>query len=222
MSSSIVIIGPADALPGLQERLESGAEMRAFSDADALEALDHIIRKQPRIIALERDFSASSRGTALINRIKDDPKLTDCEVRIVTHDGEVSRVAAASARRSGHGASAVAVDEPTPALDQRGTRRAARVRIADGVDVLVDGNTAQLVDLSVVGVQVVSGSVLKPNQRVRLALSDGQGVIRCSGAVAWASFEMPKGMAPRYRAGVDLLNANAEALSAFAERHKRH
>lgn len=222
MSSSIVIIGPADALPGLQERLESGAELHAFSDADALEALDHIIRQQPRIIALEREFSASSRGAALINRIKDDPKLAACEVRIVTHDGEVARVAAAAARRSGYGASAVAVDEPKAALDQRGTRRAPRVRIADGVDVLIDGNTAQLVDLSVVGVQVVSGSVLKPNQRVRLALSDGQGVIRCSGAVAWASFEMPKGLAPRYRAGVDLLNANAEALSGFAERHKRN
>lgn len=221
MSSSIVIIGPADALPSLLDRLESGAEMHSFSDADALEALDHIIRQRPRIIALEREFSTSSRGTALVNRIKDDPNLVECEVRIVAHDSEFSRVAAAP-KRPAHAAVAVAVDEPKPALYQTGTRRAPRVRIAEGVEVLIDGNTALLVDLSVVGAQVVSGTVLKPNQRVRLALSDGQGVIRCSGAVAWASFEMPKGLPTRYRAGVDLLNANAEALSGFSERHKRH
>jgi len=219
VSSSIVIIGPADALPSLQDRLESGAEMHSFSDADALEALDHIIRQRPRIIALDRDFSTSSRGTALINRIKDDPSLVECEVRIVAHDSALSRVAAAP-KRPAH--TAVAGDEPKPVLDQTGTRRAPRVRIAEGVEVLIDGNTATLVDLSVVGAQVVSGTVLKPNQRVRLALSDGQGVIRCSGAVAWASFEMPKGLPTRYRAGVDLLNANAEALSGFTERHRRH
>ena len=221
MSSSIVIIGPVEALPNLKERLESGAEMHAFSDADALEALDHIIRQRPRIIALERDFSSSSRGTALINRIKDDPNLAECEVRIIAHDSEFSRVASGAKRTAAHAASAVAVDEPKPTLDQRGTRRAARVRIVEGIEVLIDGNSATLVDLSVVGAQVVSGSVLKPNQRVRLALSDGQGVIRCSGAVAWASFEMPKGLPTRYRAGIDLINANAEGLSAFAERHKR-
>jgi hypothetical protein len=220
VSSSIVIIGPADALPTLQERLESGAEMHAFSDADALEALDHIMRQRPRIIVIEQEFSSSSRGTALINRIKDDPKLTECEVRIIAHDSEFSRVAGGT-KRPAHGSAAIALDDPKPALDQKGTRRAARVRIAEGVEVLIDGNTATLVDLSVVGAQVVASGVLKPNQRVRLALSDGKGVIRCSGAVAWASFEMPKGLPTRYRAGIDLLNADAEALSGFCERHKR-
>lgn len=220
MSSSIVIIGPADALPNLQERLESGAEMHAFSDADALEALDHIMRQRPRIVVIEREFSSSSRGTALISRIKEDPKLAECEVRIIAHDSEFSR-ATGGAKRPAHVSAAVALDEPKPALDQKGTRRAARVRIAEGVEVLIDGSTATLVDLSVVGAQVVASGVLKPNQRVRLALSDGKGVIRCSGAVAWASFEMPKGLPTRYRAGIDLLNADAEALSGFGERHKR-
>ncbi len=217
MSSSIVIIGPAGALPGLKERLESGADVHGFPDADALLALDHIVTHRPRIIAIEQDFSASSRGVALVNRIKDDPTLAECEVRIVSHDSEFSRVAA-GAKRPLPGAAA---GEPALALDQRGTRRAPRVRILDGVEVLVDGNTALLVDLSVVGVQVLSKTVLKPNQRVRVALSDGKGVIRCSGAVAWASFEMPRDLPPRYRAGIDLLNADAEALSTFGERHKR-
>lgn len=217
MSSSIVIIGPADTLPALRERLDSGAELHAFTDAEALEALDHIFRHRPRIIALEHDFSSTSRGVALINRVKDDPGLSGCEVRVIAHDSALNRVAA----RRGPAASAVAVAEPSLHLDHRGTRRAPRIRVGDTVEVLVDGNPTTLVDLSVVGAQVVSALVLKPNQRVRMALSDARGVIRCNGAIAWASFEMPKGLPPRYRAGIEFKNADAEALSGYAERHRR-
>ena len=39
----------------LRERLDSGAELHTFTDAEALEALDHIIRTKPRIVALETD-----------------------------------------------------------------------------------------------------------------------------------------------------------------------
>lgn len=219
MSSRIVLIGPADALPGLQGRLGPGAEVQTFTDGEALEALDHIIRTQPAVVALQDEFSATSRGTALINRIKDDPSLTACEVRVLARDSEMSRVAV---KRGHAGGSAVAVDEPAPALDQRGTRRAARVRVRDGVEVAVDGNPAALVDLSMVGAQVVSPTVLKPNQRVRVIMGEGKTAVRCSGAIAWAAFEMPKGMPTRYRAGIDWgMTAEAATIEAFAEKNKR-
>lgn len=218
VSSSIVIIGPAEAIPALRERLESGADLHAFTDVEALEALDHIFRYRPRIIALEHEFSSTSRGLALINRIKDDPGLAGCEVRVIAHDSALNRV---TGRRGPHG-SAVAVAEPSASqLDHRGTRRAPRTRVSDNVEVLVDGNPTMLVDLSVVGAQVVSASVLKPNQRIRMALSDARGVIRCHGAIVWASFEMPKGLPTRYRAGIEFKSADAEALSGYAERHRR-
>ena len=46
----------------------------------------------------------------------------------------------------------------------------------------VDGNPAALVDLSTVGAQVVSPTVLKPNQRVRVVLGEGKAAVKCSGA----------------------------------------
>lgn len=214
--SSIVLIGPSDALPALRERVDQSAELHTFSDAEALEALDHIIRTKPRIVALDHEFSNTSRGLALINRIKDDPTLTDCEVRVVAHDSALNRVAVR--RTSG---SAVAVEEPRPPLDQRGTRRAPRVKVRDGVEVLVDGNPAVLVDISTVGLQVLSPRMLKPNQRVRVTLPQGKGAIRCGGAIAWASFEMPKGQPTRYRAGIDLANGDPDAIAAFAQKHKK-
>jgi hypothetical protein len=197
----------------LRERLDSGADLKSFTDAEALEALDHIIRHKPIIVALDHEFSSTSRGTALINRIKDDPSLRACEVRVIANDGDLSRRPEAP---GGGGAGL----EPKAPLDQRGTRRAPRVRIKDGVEVMADGNPATLVNLSIVGAQIVSKTVLKPNQRVRLVMGDGPFAVRCNGSIAWASFEMPKGGAPRYRAGVDFIVADAEAVAAFASQHK--
>ena len=220
MSPSIVLIGPSEALPSLRERLDSGVELHTFTDAEALEALDHIIRTKPRIVALDSAFASMSRGIALINRIKDDPTLTDCEVRVVTHDSALNPVAV---RGASSGAAAAVVEAETPAkpLDQRGTRRVVRIRVRQGVEILVDGNATTLVDISTLGVQVLSRKMLKPNQRVRLALSDGTAAVRCSGSIAWASYEMPKGSSPRYRVGIELSEADPVAINSFADRHKQ-
>ncbi len=217
MSSRIVIIGPPDALPGLQERLDPSAEVQSFTDSEALEALDHIIRTRPALVAMHDEFADSSRGQALINRIRDDGTLTACEVRVMARDASINRVAVT---RGSHGAGAK--DKGKPALDQKGTRRAARVRVKDGVEVSVDGNPALLVDVSAVGAQVVSPTVLKPNQRVRVIMGEGRSSVKCAGAVAWAAFEMPKGMPTRYRAGIDWgVNAEGPNVEAFAKKNKK-
>jgi CheY-like chemotaxis protein len=219
VSSRIVLIGPADALPALQERLDPAADIQTFTDSEALEALDHIMRSKPALVAMQDEFSATSRGLALINRIKDDPNLRDCEVRVMARDAAQNRVAV---KRGSHGSTAVAIDEPKPALDQKGTRRAPRTRIKDGVEVAIDGNPAKLVDLSGVGAQIVSPTVLKPNQRVRVVIGDAKAQVKCAGAVAWAAFEMPKGMPTRYRAGIDFgTTADRAGLDEFAKKNKK-
>jgi len=38
--------------------------------------------------------------------------------------------------------------------------------------------------------------------------------------VAWASFEIPPKSNPRYRAGIEFLDAETEAVGAFCLRHK--
>ena len=215
-----MLIGPPDSLPGLQERLDPAADIQTFADSEALEALDHIMRTKPVLVAMHDEFSATSRGTALINRIKDDPTLTNCEVRIMARDASQNRVAV---KRGAPGGGGVAIEEqPKPALDQKGTRRAPRVRIKDGVEVAVDGNPAALVDLSTVGAQVVSPTILKPNQRVRVVLGDAKSPVKCAGAIAWAAFEMPKGMPTRYRAGIDWgVTPEAANVDNFAKKNKK-
>ena len=73
---------------------------------------------------------------------------------------------------------------------------------------MIDGKPAALINLSIVGAQVVSPTILKPNQRVRMSLPDPDGPIRCMAGVAWAAFEMPKS-GPVYRAGIEFFDADA-------------
>jgi len=222
----IVLIAAADLLPSLKERAgEASGEVLTFTDADALRALEVIIRRRPEIVAIERAFSATPRGTALINRIKSDPSLLSSEIRVVAHDAEPIRMAPrrSSEGARGHGGAALAAapaTTPSKPLDARGTRRAPRFRVPGQVDVLVDGNQAVLVDLSTIGAQVVSATVLKPTQRIRMVLADEHGTVRFNASVAWASFEIPPKSVPRYRAGIEFIDANAAAVDAYCARHK--
>ena len=222
MSSTVLIAAP-EHLQILKARADLAAA-QAFPDAEALRALDVITRQRPGVVALERVFASTSRGAALINRIKADPALSACEIRIVAHDSEPARGGSRPAQATAEAAVAVVEPPPAapaaPALDQRGTRRAPRFRIVEGVEVSIDGNPAALQDLSLVGAMVVSPTILRPNQRVRMSLPNGSRPVRFSGGVAWASFEMPKG-GPRYRAGIEFFDADPAAVDKFIETNKK-
>jgi hypothetical protein len=211
-----VVIGAQTLLEALRELAAESGDVLTFTDTDAAGALEAITNKRPHVIIFERLFAATSRGAALINRIKADPLFTDAEIRVVSHDGEYSRV---SPRRAAAPAKNAEAPVPAAQLDYRVARRAPRFRMSDGTEAQVDGSPARLVDLSAIGAQVILPGALKPSQRVRVTLADDVGVVRFDAAVAWAFFEIPKGVR-RYRAGIEFKDAKAEAVKAFAERHK--
>ncbi len=202
-------IAGADRLSQLKERIGPvDGELLAFTDRDALTALEAIVKRKPKMVAIERLFAASPRGAALINRIKTDKKLTGSEIKVFAHDSDVVRVVPRLESTAGQ------------ALDQRGTRRAARVRMAPKATAIVDGKTAMLVDLSVIGAQVVTPGVLKPNQEVSVALVDKSANLRFNAKVAWTSFEIPPNSGPRYRAGIEFVDADPADVDAFCDRNK--
>ena len=219
-------------MPALRERLAEEDEPLTFADTEPIQALQAILEHQPALIVLERLFAATPRGAALINRIKTDPQLSHSEVRVMSHTGDYMRqvvrpqVAVGSGggdARSGGGQAeaAVATAEPTRPLDWHGTRRAQRIRVRTGVEIQLDGNPAAVVDLSTVGAQVLSSTILRPNQKVRVSVPNDDVVMRFRGAVAWAKFELPKPAdAPVYRAGVEFLDADGQAIDEFTEKNK--
>jgi hypothetical protein len=238
MPSPAVVIAATNLMPSLRERLEGEGELLAFADTEPIQALQAILEHRPQLIVLERLFAATPRGAALINRIKTDAQLGHAEVRVMSHTGDYTRQVTRGAGRDagsdaappGEGGAAAApvpaaapaaAAEPPRQLDWHGTRRAPRFRIRQGVEIQLDGNPAAVVDLSVCGAQVISSTILRPNQKVRVSIPNDDFVMRFRGAIAWAKFELPKPTAPpRYRAGVEFADADAAAVDAFCTKNK--
>lgn len=238
-----VIIGALELLEALKQSAAFGGEALIFSDNEPLKALEAITTRKPGVIAIERLFAATSRGAALINRIKADPVLSASEIRVVSVDGtyRVSRrrtpalpppSAAAAPSPSSPVPADIAVEavdiaeaaapaQPAANLDYRGTRRAPRFRMAEGTEAQVDGALATVVDLSTYGAQILCPTPLKPQQKIRMMLADDLGMVKFAATVAWAFFEIPKGVS-RYRAGIEFnKDAESKAVDAFCKRHEK-
>ena len=242
MTAPAVIIAALNLTPSLCERLSDEGELLTFADTEPIQALQTILEQRPRLIVLERLFAATPRGAALINRIKTDPQVSQAEIRVMSHTGDYTRVvsrgtsvepaadsslvapppyAAETIAQEHHLEAPVAMVDAPRQLDWHGTRRAARFRIRQGVEIQLDGNPANLVDLSVMGAQVISATILRPNQRVRISVPSDDFVMRFRGAVAWAKFELPKPTdPPRYRAGVEFNDADMAAMDDYCSKHK--
>ncbi|MBA3884953.1 MAG: PilZ domain-containing protein [Acidobacteria bacterium] len=226
-----VVIAASNLMSSLRERLETEGDLLAFADTEPIQALQAILEQRPTLIVLERLFAATPRGAALINRVKTDPQLGHAEVRVMSHTGDYARVVARPLAQppqqpppSG-GGTAVAAAPPAAGtarpLDWHGTRRAPRFRLRDGVEVQLDGNPARVVDLSTVGAQVLSSTVLRPNQKIRVSIPNEDFVMRFRGTIAWAKFELSRGqVSPRYRAGVEFTDADAPAVDAFCLKNR--
>ena len=226
-------------MPALRDQVKVDGEILTFADTEPIQALQTIMEQRPALVVLERLFAATPRGAALINRIKSDPQLSHAEVRVMSHTGDYTRqvvkpspasgapagqsaatTATAAARQAA--AAPVATAEAPKALDWHGTRRAPRFRLKTGVELHLDGNPAAVIDLSTVGAQVISPTVLRPNQKVRITIPLEELQMRFRGAIAWAKFELPKlpVKAPQYRAGVEFTDADAKAIDHFTNRNK--
>jgi hypothetical protein len=241
MSAPAVVIAASNLMPSLRERLADDGQLVVFPDTEPIQALQAILQHRPSLIVLERLFAATPRGAALINRIKNDPQLGHAEVRVMSHSGDYLRVvsrpsgsapptAAAPESAAASDGTALATEAPSTAavaeppprpLDWHGTRRAPRHRIRPGVEIQLDGNPAQVVDLSQVGAQVISQTILRPNQKVRVSVPNDDFVMRFRGSIAWAKFELPDPSAPpRYRAGIEFADADARAVEAYCQKNK--
>jgi CheY-like chemotaxis protein len=233
MPAPAVVIAAANLMPSLRERLADEGELLTFADTEPIQALQAMLEQRPKLIVLERLFAATPRGAALINRIKTDPQLGHAEVRVMSHTGDYMRqVAKPSAEgptnpaggpggASQTAGASTATAAPAQSLDWHGTRRAPRFRVRSGVEIQLDGNPVTVVDLSTVGAQVLSATILRPNQKLRVSIPNDDFVMRFRGSVAWAKFELPKPTGPpRYRAGVEFTDADATAVDDFCNKIK--
>lgn len=205
---SVVIIARPEHIPLLRSRL--GSDEVSFPDSESLRALEAILKRRPTVVGLDAAFVMTARGAALIARLRAEAATVDIRV-LMEND----------ARRPlllNHHATVpeAAVVETSRPLDRCGTRRAARFPM-NGAEVIVNGERGQLIDLSIVGAQVIARVPMRPAQPLRLTISDENGELRCNGRVAW-SVVTPVGGAMHYRAGVEFVSPQMDTLEDFCRR----
>jgi hypothetical protein len=99
-------------------------------------------------------------------------------------------------------------------------RQASRVKIPEGVNVAVDGADSMLVDLSMLGAQVLSPRAIRPNRSVQLVLPGESGALACEARVVWVVVEPGQDKQKAlFRAGVQFKDVNAPELEAFFSQH---
>ena len=99
-------------------------------------------------------------------------------------------------------------------------RQARRLRMQEGIEVVLDGSASSLVDISSIGAQVLSPLALRPNRVVKMTLRGEESALACRVRVMWARFEQPRGTsAAQYRVGVKFTDLEPKAVDGFMARH---
>jgi hypothetical protein len=215
VEAKLILIAAPELIPALRERVGENHEVLTFADSEPLRALEAIAAQRPQVIALERLFAVSPRGAALIARIKGDHSLDGAEIRILSHDTSYQRV---SPRR--HELPPPTVREKPAQLLDRGTRRAPRFSMRGDAVATLDDQPARLVDLSVLGVQLIGPGELRPKQRVFVRLGAGNAGITTAGTVVWARLELSR-KGPTCRTGIDFIDPDRDAIGAFAKANRQ-
>ena len=206
-----VIITSQQPAPSLRDTSVLQGEVLTFGDAEFLQALEAITARQPALIAFDLGFASSARGRALAERLKRDPLLAASSIVVLLKDGTTAPFAATSSPAM----------PSVQYIDHRGTRRAQRVAIRPGVQVLVDGRDAKLVDLSLVGAQILSPTVVRPNKIVRIVMPDESALVQVNGVIVWARFETVPGQpSPHYRAGISFKDPDPAAVQRYCTKQR--
>lgn len=213
MSNSDLAVVIADAVRLRAIRYAGHFKCRVlyFTDSNLASAFESIRAHEPGVVALETQFAHTAEGKAFVDRLQ----------RLARSGSDVYLVSFANGEWSTSPPGGVPGVADVSSIATVNTRRVPRFPVVDPLALKVDGQQTSLVDMSVMGAQVMSAPSLRPNQRLRITLPDeGGSSLSVSACVAWSAFETSiKAPQPYYRAGVEFTDAAAQALEQFCRRH---
>ena len=209
IATFIVIVRPEHLVP-VKKRLSATDVVIVISEAELLQIQDTIVSRPPQVIVMHSAFAATSRGAMLIAAMKTASGDAATAVRVFIEDDVKVPLLLSDTSPPND-----ALLETSRPLDRAGTRQAARYPMKRRV-VSVNGDFAELIDLSVSGAQIQAPTRLRPLKVTRLVIPEGD--IHMQGTVAWA-IAVPASGAIQYRAGIEFVIADKKRLAAFCAKH---
>lgn len=209
---TLVITRPEMTAP-LRDTLQNDRSVMIVDSADAGRALRLIAERTADLVALDSAFLDTSHGRDFLSRVRDLRSESNVELRAFSP---------LQVRKSPRGSARAVIAAASQPLAIGVGRRVPRYQIEDGVATIVKGAPSALVDLSVLGAQVISDGVLRPNERVAMRILEEGGDIQMRAAIAWSMFERSVATRlPQYRAGLEFTAADAETLERYCRHHSR-
>ena len=237
-----VFVASADLLTAWTSHTVSDARLTTFSDAALEGAVEAIFRGRPNMVVVEHRVAVTAHGPEFIKRLQTDPGLAGLDVRVIDAETITSLIESPEfARRASE-----LLAERAEQLPAATRRRMTRFQVPQGVELVVDGSSAMLVDLSTMGAQVLSCGILRPKQRVRVTLPEEENMVRLNAEIAWSALELPKSgtaptfydmdrlkqameddmtvsrlATPHYRAGLKFVTSDSQIIERFCSRVKK-
>lgn len=216
MSNTDLAVIVADALRLRAIRLAAHFKTRVlyFTDSNLASAFESIRAHEPAVVTLETHFAHTPEGRAFVDRLQQ-LAISGLEVHLLSFANGTWTTTAPTIAPAAPIVTSDAFIAPT------NTRRVPRFPVVDALALKVDGQQTTLVDMSVMGAQVISTPQLRPSQRLKITLPDERGsLLSVTACVAWSAFELPMhAPQPYYRAGMEFTDAAVQALEEFCKRH---
>lgn len=209
---SLVIVR-SEHVVSVKRRLGESDTVTVIAEGELLQVQDTFLARPPGVLVMHSTFATTSRGASLVSALKAAPQDATTSIRVFIEDDVKAPLILSETALAPRDA----LLETSRPLDRAGTRQAARYPM-NRRPVAINGDAAQLIDLSVSGAQVQAATGLRPLKVVRLVLPDGSVDIRMQGTVAWA-IAVPAGGAIQYRAGIEFVNPDKQQLAAFCAKH---
>ena len=215
-----VVVADPQRMQQLRDGLPTPGRVLRYPTSNLASALESIRANQPGLIILDSAFLHDEQGATFIERIRNlsIPKIV-LQQAVFDH-GQWTMTSLDQAPPEQRPAD----NQRVVAVRQAGleTRRAPRFMVQDIAQAIADGAPIDVVDLSVLGAQMISQPMMKPNQKIRVGLPDAHGNITLTANVAWSVYEKQANRsAPHFRVGIEFSNTEAENLEDYCKRHCR-
>jgi len=202
-------------IAALRDGLPLPGRVLRYSSSNLASVFESIRANQPGLIVLDAVFVQTPAGHGFIERLNQlsIPKL-------VMQSAVFDR---------GHWTMTSITNEPAAAVVEAplsrvsaglDTRRVPRFFLQDAAKALAGGSSIEIVNLSILGAQIISQPMMRPNQKLKVGLPDENGTLQVEASVAWSVFEKTaKAPEPYFRVGMEFNDALREALEDYCKRH---
>jgi len=194
-SRRTLLIGSEVLLGAWAKHAGEASHTIAVAHTDLARTLEIIDQTCPETVVVEQALASTKSGQLLMERLHSARALRGLDISLLPADG-VDQLLTAGPGGIHPQRWLTGLTSPLP---PRPTRVATRVRAGHEERVMIDGDTATLLDLSTTGARVRSAGPLRPNQHVRVVLK-ARGSLKIPGVVVWSTLE--SGPPLHYHAGI--------------------